>query len=172
MKKHTLSIRKIALLSILSAILIVQKIILGPIPFIQLVFFLIIFYTSKISFKSMFLVILIYVLVDGISTSSLNLTYTPYIFLGLILIPLTMNTIFKNIKSPLGLSLIGILHAFIYSWIFIIPMTIIYEIDILLYLYQDILYELALALSTFLTTIILYQPLSNFWDLKLNDIKL
>ena len=74
------------------------------------------------------------------------------------------NAIFKKIENNIILALLSMIYAFLYSWIYIIPNTIVYEYSILYYLSADILFEIILAVSSFISVLWLYKPLSNLFD--------
>ena len=95
---------------------------------------------------------------------SFDFYYVPTMMIGFSLIPITINTIFKKIDNVILLGLIGVMHAFIYSWLFIIPTVFLYQIDIINYLIMDIPYELILAASTFITVFGLYRPLIKLFN--------
>ena len=85
-------------------------------------------------------------------------------FIGWALIPLTLCTVFKRIENNIILALLSMLYAFLYSWIYIIPNVIVYEYSVLYYLSADILFEVILAVSSFISVLWLYKPLSNLLD--------
>lgn len=66
--------------------------------------------------------------------------------------------IVKKCDSNLILAVFSILFSFIYCWIFMVPNIIFYSINIKAYLLSDILWEIFLATSSFLTTLWLYRP--------------
>ena len=161
----------LVLVSLFSAILFVQEQIFSSLPNIQLTFFLIILFSKKLPIIHSILIILIHVILDSLFTSSFTIIYTPFILIGYLIIPLTLKTIFKNIESNIGLAFLSILYAFIYSWLFIIPFVGILKVDFISYLAADLIFEILLAASSFLTTIVLYNPLSKIFDDKLRYLK-
>ena len=101
--------------------------------------------------------------------SSFNIMYTPWMLIGWLIIPITLCTIFKKVNSNIILAFLGVFYSFIYCWLYIIPNVMILEIDPLAYFVSDIPFELILAGSSFLSILLLYDPLSNVFDkLKIN----
>lgn len=167
-KSNEFKVQDIAIISVLTAILFVQEQILTFIPNVQLTFFLIILFSKKLRFIHNFCILTIYVIIDGIMTSSLGLLYTPFIFISLLLIPISLKTIFKNVNHPTILAFLGIGFSLIYCWLFIIPFVIILQTNFFVYMTQDIIYEVVLASSTFITTLVLYKPISSLFDSLIN----
>lgn len=158
------STRDITLIALLTTLLFVQEQALIFIPNVQLTVFLILLYSKKLGFIRTSLIVFIHVLLDNLVMGSFNLLYTPFMFVGWILIPLLMCTFFKKIESNIALAFLGILFSFLYSWAFIIPNCIVLSVDIFTYLTADIVFEIILALSSFLSILLLYNPLSKVLD--------
>lgn len=154
----------VVLLSLLSAILLITDQLLVFLPNFQVTFLLIILYSKKLGITKTILIILTYVTIDNLIMGSFDFYYVPTMMIGFSLIPITINTIFKKIDNVILLGLIGVMHAFIYSWLFIIPTVFLYQIDIINYLIMDIPYELILAASTFITVFGLYRPLIKLFN--------
>ena len=105
--------------------------------------------------------ITVHVILDNILMGTFNLYVLPFMYVGYLIIPLTLKTIFKNIGKPLTLGLISILYSFIYSWLFIIPNVILIQSPFIAYLIADIPFEIILSVSSFITVLWLYQPLED-----------
>ena len=159
----------ISLIPILTILLVVQKEVLAFIPNVQLVIFLVLLYSKKLGSKRTVLIIVLYVLIDAILTSSLSFAYTPFILIGLLFIPILTNTIFKDVEIVNKLGLISILFSFIYSWVFALAFVFIYKMNIVEYLIADIYFELVLAASSYISVITLYKPMSRLFDSYLSD---
>lgn len=157
-------IKEISLIGILAGILFVLEQALVFLPNIQLTVFLIILYSKKLGFKRSIIIIILYVLLDNLVIGSFNIIFTPFMFIGWAIIPLTLCTVFKRIENNIVLALLSMLYAFLYSWIYIIPNVIVYEYSVLYYLSADILFEVILAVSSFISVLWLYKPLSNLFD--------
>jgi hypothetical protein len=93
-----------------------------------------------------------------------NMLFAPFMLVGWLVIPITLNTIFKKVESNIVLAFLGVLFAFIYSWIYIIPNCIILHIDFIAYLVSDIIFEVLLATSSFLSIMLLYNPCAKIFD--------
>lgn len=162
--KSKLQIYDIVLISLLTSFLFVQEQLLTFIPNVQLTIFIIVLYSKKLGLIKTSLIVTIHVLLDSFYTSSFGIIYTPYIFIGLMLIPLTLTTIFKKINNHILLGLLGIVYSIIYSWLFLIPFVFILEVNPYLYIASDIPFQILLSASSFLSIIVLYEPTSNLFD--------
>lgn len=160
--------KDLILIALFSAILFIQEEALTFLPNIQLTVFLIILYTKTLGFKKTTLIILIHVLLDNLVLGSFNIVFTPFMFLGWMLIPILLNTLFKNLNDHLSLAYFSILSSFLYSWIYIIPAVLILHVDVLAYLASDFIFEVLLAGSSFLSTLWLYNPLYKAMQILLN----
>ncbi|MFA7417784.1 MAG: hypothetical protein WCZ19_04510 [Acholeplasma sp.] len=162
---NQMSIYDIVLVAILSAVVFIQEQFLSFLPNVQLTIFLVVLFSRKLGILKTSLIITIHVIIDGLFTSSLGVIYTPFIFVGLITIPVTLNTIFKKVSSTIALSFLGVLYEIIYSWLFLIPFVYILHVDPVTYIIADIPFQLLLASSSFMTILLLYEPSSNLFDL-------
>ena len=156
--------KDLVLIALLTAIIFIQELLLSILPNIQLTFFLFVLYSKKIGFSKTSIIVLIYVLLDNIFSLSMSLLFMPFMFIGLMMIPLLLNTIFKKVSSNLNLALLGIMFSFIYSFINIIPGCIMFDMTFKEYLIGDITWELILVINSYLTILILYNPCSKVFD--------
>jgi uncharacterized membrane protein len=170
--KNNNNIKRLVIISILTAILFVQEQILTPIPNVQLTFLLIILFAKTFNLVETILMITVHVILDNILMGSFNLTVVPFMYIGYLIIPLTIKTIFKKVESPLWLALLSVIYSLLYSWIFIIPAVFILQIPFWTYLIQDIPFEIILAASSFLSVLWLYRPLKNILDQQLLEAKI
>ena len=92
-------IKEISLIGILAGILFVLEQALVFLPNIQLTVFLIILYSKKLGFKRSIIIIILYVLLDNLVIGSFNIIFTPFMFIGWAIIPLTLCTVFKRIEN-------------------------------------------------------------------------
>lgn len=151
-------IKKITIIAVFSAILFVQEEALTFIPNVQLTVFLLILYGKVFGFKDTVIIICIHTLLDNIVMGSLSILYFPFMLIGWLLIPITVCSLLKKCNNNFILAGFSIIFSFVYCWIFMIPNIIFYSIDIKAYLISDILWEIVLAISSFLTTLWLYKP--------------
>lgn len=157
---NKITVKDIALMAVLTALLFVQEQLLSFIPNVQLTFLLIILFSKKLGTIKTLIITLCHVLLDNLFMSSFNILFVGFNLIGYAIIPITLNTIFKRIDSNIILGLLGILYSLIYSWLYIIPNVIITDLDLLAYFIADIPFELILCFSSLLTIVLLYNPLS------------
>lgn len=158
------NVRDIAIIAILSTILFVQEQVLTFLPNIQLTVFLLVLYSKKLGFIRTTIIVVIHVLLDNLFMGSMNLVYTPAMFVGWMIIPIVVSTLFKKTDSPFLLAIFGFIEGFLYSWMFILPNYLLYNINPLAYLASDVLFEFLLAISSFLSILFLYKYVSNYFD--------
>lgn len=161
---HKFKVFDLCLIAILSAILVIQEMILQFLPNIQLTVFLIVVISKKLGLFKSLTIVFIYSLLDCLFAGSFNILYFPVLLIGWSLIPITLNTIFNKVNSPFCLAIIGVIHSFIYCWLFFIPTIILTNVKLLDYFISDFLFEILLACSSFLTILWLYKPISNIFD--------
>ena len=159
-----LTTRDITLIAILTAILFVQEQVLSFIPNFQLTVFLLVLFSKKIGFVNTIIITAIHVLLDNLVMGSFNFIYVPFMLIGWLIIPVLLNTIFKKVNSNILLAVLGVMFSFIYCWIYIIPNCIILQTDFFSYLIADLIWEILLASSSFITILLLYDPCSNVLD--------
>ena len=162
MKK--ISVKEIALMSILTAILFILEQILSYVPFVQLSFLLMVLYSKKLGIIKSSIIISIHVFLDHLVSGYFNIIYVIFALIGLLFIPLLINTVFRKVNNVILISLLGVLFSFIYSWINIIPSCFIYEMNLKEYVLADIPFELILGASSFITILVLYKPLEKVFD--------
>ena len=110
------------------------------------------------------IIIFVHVILDNLVMGSFNLVYVPFMIFGWMVIPILLCTIFKKVDSNISLAFLGILFSFLYSWIYIIPNCIVLQMDFIAYLVADFIWEILLAMSSFLTILLLYNPLAKIFD--------
>lgn len=169
MVKSKFKIYDLVLLSALTAILFVQEQLLSGIPGVQLTVFLMVLYSKKLGFVKSSIIIVLHVLLDNFYMSSFSLQYTPAMLVGWMFIPILLSTVFKKVESPILLAILGMLFSFIYSWMFIIPNYLLHQIDPLVYLASDILFEVGLAGVSFVTILFLYKPCHKLLSLLIKE---
>ncbi|MBR6517018.1 MAG: hypothetical protein IKT40_09315 [Bacilli bacterium] len=152
-------IKDITLCAICTSILVVQEQILAFLPNIQLTLFLMVVFSKKLGLIRTIIIITCYTLIDGLIGGPFNIIYITFMLIGWLIIPILLCTIFKKVQSPLYLALIGVMFAFTYSWINIIPNLILTSATIISYLIADYPFELLLAASSFLSILWLYTPI-------------
>lgn len=161
------NVKDITLISVMTTILFVQEQLLTNLPGVQLTIFLIVLYSKKLGLTRSCLIIVLHVLLDNLYMSSFSLMYTPTMLIGWLIIPFTLCTIFKNTESPFTLALLGILYSFIYCWLYVIPAYLLMNISPIAYITTDFIFEIILAVVSFMTILWLYKPCSKILDLLL-----
>lgn len=159
-----LTIKDVALITVLTSILFVQEQLLLFLPNIQLTFFLIILYSKKLGLKRTLYIVFLYTILDSLYMNSFDLLYFPFLLISWLIIPLTINTIFKKVESSLILALLSILYAIVFSFIMMIPQVLILNIPPLVYLASDIYFQIILASSSFISTYLLYEPMEKVFN--------
>lgn len=151
-------VKDITITAILASILFIQEQALMLLSNIQLTVLLIIVYCKAIGIKKTIIIVIIHTLLDNLLWG-FDIRYFIPMLVGWLIIPLSLGTIFKKVGSPIMLALLGILYAFIYSWLFSIPYLFISFSSFVAYLAGDIIYEIILAASSFVTILWLFEPL-------------
>ena len=159
-----LKIKNITVISLLTAILFIQEQILSLLPNIQLTFFLLVLYSKKLKFINTSIICFVYVLLDNLFIGNFNILFMIFMLIGLLTIPVLINTIFRKVESNVLLAFLGVVFSLIYSWILIIPGCIVFEMNYVTHLKADIVWEALLVLSTFLTILFLYDPCARIFD--------
>ena len=162
--RFVLTVRDITLIALLAVILFVQEEALTFVPGLQFTVFLLIFYSKKLGLWRTSIIVLVHVFLDNLVMGSFSLIYTPFMFIGWIIIPLTMCTLFKRVENSIVLGLLGALYSFIYCWLFFIPDCAIYGIGLIPKFLSDVLFEVLMAVMSFLSLLLLYKPLSKVLD--------
>lgn len=161
--KHK-QIFSVVLVALCTAILTSLELVLNFLPNIQVTFLLIVVFSKTLKTKKTLIIILLHVILDNLIIGSFNIYFVLTMLLGLSIIPITLNTIFKYVKNSLGLAVLGILYSFIYSWLYIIPSVLLLDTDFKTYLILDLPFEGLLAGSSFLSILWLEKPLCKVID--------
>ncbi len=165
MKSEKLKIFDFVLIAILSSVLFVQEQVLSFLPNFQLTVFLLVLFSKKLGMLRTIIIVIIHVILDNIVMGSMSLYYTPTMLVGWLIIPITLNTIFKKIDTNINLAFLGILYSLIYSWLYLIPSSILTNVSPIAYLLGDILFEVILAMSSFISILLLYNPCARVIDI-------
>lgn len=165
---RSFNVKDLAIIALMTAILFVQEQLLTSLPGIQLTIFLIILFSKKFGIIKTILIIIIHVILDNIYMGSFSLLYTPTMLIGYLIIPISICTLFKKSESPIILAILSIAYSFIYCWLYIIPNYFLIHIDPIAYLASDVLFEIPLAVFSFISTLLLYKPCAKAMDLLMN----
>ncbi len=153
-----MKIRDLVEIAILTTILFVVEQLLTFIPNVQLTFLLIIVYSKVFKTRKTLIVILLHVLLDNLFMGTFNIIYLPCMFIGYSIIPITLYIIKTN--NEFILSLLSVIFSFIYCFLFVIPSVITTGVNFFDYLIADIFFTIILSISSFVSVLWLYKPLS------------
>ena len=156
--KIKMTVLDMALIAMFAAILFIQEEALTFIPNVQLTVFLLVLYSKRLGFIKTVIIIVIHVFLDNLVMSSFSLVWTPAMFIGWLLIPIVICTIFRKVENFIVLAIAGAILSFTYCWCFVVPNYLVMHINPLKYLASDILFELILATSSFVSILFLYIP--------------
>lgn len=156
----------------LIAVLFVQEQLLTFLPNFQFTFLLLILFSRFFGTKITSSIIILHVLLDSLVYGGIMITYFPFMIGGYLVIPLTLNTIFRGLRSSFSLAILAALYSFIYAWVFIIPAVLILEVPFWSYFIADIPFAIILAASSTLTTLFLYPPLEKFMQIYFEEASL
>ena len=155
-----LTVKNITIISIFTTLLFVQEQALNFLPNLQLTVFFLVLYSKTLGFKKTMIIIAIHVILDNLFMGSFNIVFVPFMFAGWLLIPIVLEIFCKKVEGNIGLALVSIPLSFFYCWLFIIPNVIVFNIEPMVYLMADIVWEIILATSSFLSILLLYNPCS------------
>ena len=162
-KRTAWSVQELVLLAVLATLLMLQKEILSFAPNISLTGLLILLYAKCLGFGRTAVIMVVYILLDSMLWASLHPIFTTAQWIGWMLGPALYCTVFKKTENSLVLAAAAALAAFLYCWVMIVPTALLYtnQIGTLgAYILTDIPWELILALCSFVTVLLLYEPLS------------
>ena len=165
MKKPPLPVIEVVIMAALAAILLLQKQLLAFLPNITLNLFLILLYAKVLGLGRTAAIVTVYLLLDSILWGSLSPVFTTAQWLGWMWGPLITCTLLKKKENDILLAFANMGFSFLYSWTMVVP-TIWYMTNqvknfrayLKAYMIKDIPFELLLAVSAFLPTLLLYQP--------------
>ena len=159
------SIRSIALVAMLLAILIIQEEFLIFIPNVQLTVILIIVYAQFLDDKELYPLVIAYVIIDSMIMGGLSFMYTPSMMLSWSLLAFVS----KKVKSsPDYVKLIiAVLFGFVYGWSFLPATAILQKFSRLekffTYIKFDLIFEVTMAISGLATYLVFYNPLMHLF---------
>ena len=153
-----LTVKDIALLAMFTAILFIQEEALTFLPNIQLTVFLLVLYSKRLGFIRTSIIIFIHVILDNLVMGSFSIIWTPAMYVGWMLIPIVLCTIFRKIENFIILAIMGAVFSFTYCWCFVVPNYYVLHIKPLVYLASDFTFECILAASSFISILFLYVP--------------
>ncbi len=159
--KLKMTVRDMALIAMFATILFVQEEALTFLPNIQLTVFLLVLYSKRLGFIKTSIIIVIHVILDNLVMGSFSLFFTPAMFVGWMLIPIVICTIFRKIDNFIVLAFAGAFLSFTYCWCFVVPNYYLMHIKPIRYLQSDFAFECILAASSFVSILCLYIPVKS-----------
>ena len=162
-KKVTMTVKDMALIAMFAAIIFIQEEALTFIPNVQLTVFLLVLYSKRLGFIKTSIIIVIHVLLDNLVMGSFSVIWTPAMFVGWMLIPIVICTIFRKVENFIVLAFAGAFLSFTYCWCFVLPNYLVMHISPIKYLASDIVFECILAASSFISILCLYIPIKNIF---------
>jgi len=151
-----MKVKRMVLAAFYMVLIFVQEQAIWFLPNIQFTFMLILLGCQMFTLPEMLLIVSGYVLLDNMIMGSMNIFIVLPMYIGYVVYVLLIKLVFKKTKNVYYLGLVGVLGALIYSWMFIIPTSMLFGISIKAYLIADIVFEALLAGSTFLSIIWVY----------------
>lgn len=156
--KQHISVRTLALLSVLSVMMIVSQVAMAALPNIELVSLLIILATVFFGWQALYAVV-VFILVEGL-LYGFSLWFFTWLYLWPILVALTM--LFRSFigASPFGWALLsgayGLLFGFFYAVVYL-PIGGLQSM--LAYWVAGFLFDIAHCVGNFVLCLVLFKPL-------------
>ena len=157
-------VKEMVMMAAMAAILLLQKEALAWLPNVQLVSFLILLYAKCIGLWRTAVIVTVYVVLDSVLWASLSPVFTPAQWIGWMLGPLILCTLMKKVENSIPLAFANAFFAFLYCWVMILPTAWLIHVPLKKYILADIPFEIILAVSAFVPTVLLYEPLA--WLLR------
>lgn len=157
-----MKIRRMTLIAMSVAILFVQEQMLMILPNISFSVLLIVLYASIFEFKENIILITAYVILDNMFLGGFNLFYMIPMLIAWYIIPISYHTFLRKTTNEVKLARFALAFGFVYGWIFM-PFSLIQMgmTNFIPYLTADLLFEITMAISGFLTVYWLFKPLYN-----------
>lgn len=161
-----MTVRRLCILASLSAVLFVQEEVLTFIPNVQFTFLLILLYGALLKPSEGTLIVFIHVLLDNLFMNSLNI----YVVVPMLIgheVTLLIGHMLKN-KNEFLLSIGISVSSIIYAALFFVSTVLFFDIKPVVYLVQDIPFDVVLVACNVICVLFLYKPLYKFLDKLLN----
>lgn len=151
-----LTVKDLVLMSVLTSVLVIQNLIIGMIPYIQLTFLLLFLYSRLMGTGKTILMITVYVVIINIVMGT---SIIPLQILGFSLVPLSLH--FIKSDDPLLLSIMGGIISVIYlilmdTGYWLIASGGLY--GLIAYIIVGLIFGVPVIASSILTILFLYEP--------------
>ena len=149
-------VREIVLISFLSILLTVGKLILASIPNIEVVSFLFIVYTVVLGFKRTFVISIIFTTVEILIWGFGVWTIGYYVFWPVLII---IASLLKNrIKTELGWAVVSGLYGLSFGLLFALYTAPLTKVNVFAYWLAGIQFDVVHMIGNFIVMITLYKP--------------
>lgn len=154
------NLKEVVLLSFMTTVLFIQQIALSAIPNIQFSFLLVVVYTKAFGTRNTMMITLLHVFANVLIYGGYMYVIAPFMVLGYWSVIAIVQVTPRSKKNyNIRLAVAGFIGSLTYSWILAIPSIFILGLNWKLYLAADLVWELVLGLSSFITILFLFEPL-------------
>ncbi len=163
------TLKRMIFIAMAATILFVQEQLLTMLPNVQLTVLLLVLFSSVLTFRETMTVIFVHVILDSLFMGAFYPFYMVPMFIGWSLVPIAYHTVLRRTNNELKLAAFGFVHGFLYGWTFIpfvMIQTGIYQFWP--YLMADLLFEIIMGVSSFITILWLFKPLYRIVSRELN----
>lgn len=167
--------KEMTIMASLTTVLVVQNLIFSYVQYIQLTFLLILLYARILGIKKTTVIIVIYMIVTNIILGAVLPLQFITMFIGFILGPVLINTVFKKTNNAIILSFLALFVSFFYiilldfSWWLVFPSGFK---GLILTLIQGIIFAIPMLISSFISVLILFKPLEKlFSEIYIENMK-
>ncbi len=155
------NLRDLMIASVFAVLIAIQEFILSGIPNVSLTFLLIVILTRLVSFEYSVLSISTFVLIDNLLMGSLMINYIVPMLVSYLLLIIIMELLFSKRDNEIMIGILGFIFGIIYTLMFAVTDSLIFDIDIIKYLIAGSVFTLVLCINNFLTIVWLYKPIIN-----------
>ena len=156
MKKNKISVRELAILSMLGAMMIVGQIVMAPLPNIEPVSLLILCCAAVYGWKTLF-PIYVFVLVEGL-VFGVGMWFISYLYIWVV--PLIAAILIRDYDSALLAALVSAAFGLIFGALTSIPYLFIGGIRMMLsYIASGLIFDVLHCAGNFVLALVLYKPL-------------
>lgn len=162
-----ITVKDITIIALFAAVLFVQEQLLSFLPNIQMTMLLIMVYTRVFKIPKTTIIVLIHVILDNLINGSFNIVFVLTMFLGWENVVIVTGTVLKNNDNTLVLSLYSILFTVIYCLLFAVSATLFFDTSFIAYITNDILFTIIMCVSSFVSVLWLFIPLTKVLNKKI-----
>ena len=145
----------------MTAVLFSQQLLLSALPNIQFSFLLVVVYAKAFGTKETMIITFLHTVANTILYGGFMYVLAPFMVLGYWSVIAIVNLALRRQKNSIILAIGGFIGSLTYSWILAIPSIFIFDINWKAYMLADIPWELILGITSFITILLLFDPLYN-----------